>query len=205
MDEHQRYLFDTRGVFTVPGALGPQQLTELNDVFDRIENDPSPETGGVGKVGGNALHWHRVYRDLLDHPRISPILEDLIGNHRYPVDIPTFRIDHINVHNRCKAGAGFMGHNLHGGGGGASGQHGGGGSQFFHYQVLSCPLPTLLSPGVLPPLNFRLLLLRGCFRMGFSSTAWSRSPLSCATRTQMAVGFAVFLGRTRGTSISPAA
>jgi len=148
MDDRQRYLFDTRGVFTVPAALSPAQLLELNAIFDRVEDDPSRETGGAGKVGGDALHWGQAYRELLDHPRISPVLEELVGNHRghegnrveaaaakvQMASIPTFRIDHINVHNRCKANAGFMGHNLHGGGQGASGNHGGGGSQFFHYQ-----------------------------------------------------------------------
>ena len=143
MDDVQRYLFDTRGVFTIPGALGPDLVAELNRIFDEVEADESPERGGRGKMGGDALHWGAAYRALLDMPKISPILEELVGNHRGGLtpDIPSFRIDHINVHNRCKGtnnpffeGQLFNGHDLHGGGLGSSGNHGGGGSQFFHYQ-----------------------------------------------------------------------
>ena len=142
MNAHQRYLFDTRGVFTVPKVLTATQLAELNRIFDQIEASDDPALGGRGKMGGDdALHWGAVYRELLDLPTISPILEELVGNHRAgSCDVPTFRIDHINVHNRCKgrnhpffAGY-FKGHDLHGGGLGNSGNHGGGGSQFFRYQ-----------------------------------------------------------------------
>ena len=169
-----RYLFDTRGVFTIPGALSlshvraacPSSLTsslshahlsrpqvdELNQVFTEIEESDAPEHGGAGTMGGDALHWGRCYRDLLDMPAISPIVEELIGNHvRQQSDIPTFRIDHINVHNRCKGAnhphfSGFFdGHNLHGGGLGNSGNHGGGGSQFFRCGPMSrlCRLASL--------------------------------------------------------------
>ena len=116
-------------------------MDELNQVFTEIEESDAPEHGGAGTMGGDALHWGRCYRDLLDMPAISPIVEELIGNHvRQQPDIPTFRIDHINVHNRCK-GANhphftevYDGSSLHGGGLGNSGNHGGGGSQFFRYQ-----------------------------------------------------------------------
>ena len=144
MDDEQRYLFDARGVFTIPGALSLSHVDELNQVFTEIEESDAPEHGGAGTMGGDALHWGRCYRDLLDMPAISPIVEELIGNHvRQQSDIPTFRIDHINVHNRCKGAnhphfSGFFdGHNLHGGGLGNSGNHGGGGSQFFRCGPIS--------------------------------------------------------------------
>ena len=120
------------------------QVDELNQVFTEIEESDAPEHGGAGTMGGDALHWGRCYRDLLDMPAISPIVEELIGNHvRQQPDSPTFRIDHINVHNRCKGAnhphfSGFFdGHNLHGGGLGNSGNHGGGGSQFFRCGPMS--------------------------------------------------------------------
>jgi hypothetical protein len=142
MDDEQRYLFDSRGVFTIPGALSLSHVDELNQVFTEVEESAAPEYGGAaGRMGGDALHWGRAYRDLLDMPRISPVLEELVGNHREsPSDIPSFRIDHINVHNRCKGATHpqfdgfFQGHNLHGGGLGSSGNIGGGGSQFYRYQ-----------------------------------------------------------------------
>ena len=75
-----RYLFDTRGVFTIPNALTLSHVDELNQVFSEVEEDPA--WGGAGRMGGDALHWGRCYRELLDMPKISPILEELIGNHR---------------------------------------------------------------------------------------------------------------------------
>lgn len=37
-----------------------------------------------------------VVRDLLDHPKISPLLEDLLGDPGLAKDgLPSFRIDHI--------------------------------------------------------------------------------------------------------------
>jgi hypothetical protein len=35
MDDEQRYLFDTRGVFTIPGALPFDVVAELNRIFVR--------------------------------------------------------------------------------------------------------------------------------------------------------------------------
>ena len=145
MDEEQRYLFDTRGVFTIPGALSPGQVRELNRIFDEVEREQD------GRMAGDALHWGAAYRELLDLPHISPILEELIGNHREDRvseaaakgGIPTFRIDHINVHNRCKGTNHphftevYDGSSLHGGGLGNSGNHGGGGSQFFRCGPMS--------------------------------------------------------------------
>jgi hypothetical protein len=38
----------------------------------------------------------RAVRDLLDHPKISPLLEDLVGDPGLAKDgLPSFRIDHI--------------------------------------------------------------------------------------------------------------
>jgi hypothetical protein len=66
--------------------------------------------------------------------QVSPILEELCGAHRPATHggapLPTFRLDHVNVHNRCKAG--FQGHSLHGGSMGNAGvPHSG--VQFFRY------------------------------------------------------------------------
>ena len=40
MDEQQRYLFDTRGVFTIPGALSAGEVAELEE--------PLPSHGPAG-------------------------------------------------------------------------------------------------------------------------------------------------------------
>jgi hypothetical protein len=57
MDEQQRYLFDTRGVFTIPGTLSAGEVAELNRIFDEVEASDLPEHGGTaGVMGGDALH-----------------------------------------------------------------------------------------------------------------------------------------------------
>ena len=64
------------------------------------------------------LHWNRAYRDLMAHPAVVPILEQLCG--------ARFRLDHINVHTHVAAG--YSGSSLHGG------SNPGGGNGFYHYQ-----------------------------------------------------------------------
>lgn len=65
----------------------------------------------------HALHWHSVYRDLIAHPIVAPIMQQIIG--------PGFRLDHINVHARP---ATFPGGTLHGG------DNPGGGNGFFGFR-----------------------------------------------------------------------
>ena len=71
---------------------------------------------------------------MLDNPRVSPILEDLIGAHNWgnyygsgQEDLPSFRLDHLNVHLHVK-----QGHKAEGLHGGNFSSHAGG-SQFFRY------------------------------------------------------------------------
>ena len=66
----------------------------------------------------HALHWDKVYRDLIDHPLVSPILAQLCG--------ATFRLDHVNVHARpLKL---HPGQTLHGG------DNPGGGNGFYGFR-----------------------------------------------------------------------
>ena len=124
MTEEQRYLFDAFGYFVVPDAVTGTQIEELRATL-RV---PSEQLDPAGRPAG-PLHWSQAWRDLLDLPALSPILEELIGNHDRPVDgdasLPTFRIDHVNVHTHVRQG--FPGGMLHGGWKTA------GGSQFFRY------------------------------------------------------------------------
>ena len=124
MTEEQRYLFDAFGYLIVPDAVTGEQIEELRSTL-RV---PSEQLDSAGRSAG-PLHWSRAWRDLLDLPALSPILEEMIGNHDRPVDgdasLPTFRIDHVNVHTHVRQG--FPGGMLHGGWKTA------GGSQFFRY------------------------------------------------------------------------
>ena len=55
MDEEQRYLFDTRGVFTIPGALSPGQVRELNRELSSLLPDSMPPLLSVDQEGGRVL------------------------------------------------------------------------------------------------------------------------------------------------------
>ena len=116
LDEEQRYLFDTFGFLVLHGLLTDAQVDELRSTLRQATEQFDPV-----KQNSGPLHWARVWRDLLDLPTLSPILEEIIGNHlvrraREAADrpaLPTFRIDHINVHTHVKKG--FPGADLHGG------------------------------------------------------------------------------------------
>ena len=124
MTEEQRYLFDAFGYLIVPDAVTQAQIEELRATLRM----PAEQRDPVGRSEG-PLHWSRAWRDLLDLPALSPILEELIGNSERPVDgdpsLPTFRMDHVNVHTHIRKG--FAGGILHGG------WKGTGGCQFFRY------------------------------------------------------------------------
>jgi hypothetical protein len=118
MDEQQRYLFDTFGYLVVPDVLTADQLTQLRSSLKHPTEQWSQEEESDGP-----LHWDVIWRDLLDLPVISPILEELVGDPdlmalrvaretNHP-PLPTFRLDHINVH--AHVGKGFKGGVLHGG------------------------------------------------------------------------------------------
>ncbi len=128
LDEEQRYLFDTFGYLVIPHALAKIQVDELLATLrgSTEQFPPVPQSEGP-------LHWGKVWRDLVDLPTITPILEDIIGNHgvresraaRELPYLPSFRLDHINVHTHVKQG--FQGGTLHGG------WKGTGGTQFSSY------------------------------------------------------------------------
>ena len=136
MNEEQRYRFDAFGYLVVPDVLAAEQVAELRDTIKQPTEQFAPEDQKV-----IPLHWSKVWRDMLDLPTLSPILEELIGNPglrraqqrrarkdpQAPVlpALPTFRLDHVNVHTHV--GQGFKGGMLHGG------WQGTGGCQFFGY------------------------------------------------------------------------
>ncbi|MXW54973.1 MAG: phytanoyl-CoA dioxygenase family protein [Gammaproteobacteria bacterium] len=127
LSDEQRYLFDTFGYVVLPNVVSDEQIEELRATL----RSPTEQWVPVAQDDG-PLHWSKVWRDMLDLPKLSPVLEEIIGNHgarnarvRAGIDLPTFRIDHINVHTHVKRG--FPGAHLHGG------WKWTGGSQYFSY------------------------------------------------------------------------
>eukprot|EP01050_Picozoa_sp_SAG11_P027730 SAG11_NODE_7137_length_1188_cov_2.129477_2_plen_190_part_00 len=103
MDARQRYLFDTHGYIVISGCIGYEQLHELNKLFSAAELDHPPLTSGHGRgqgPSGDPLHYGKAFRDLLDHPKVSPVLDELFGCRG--ATSPSFRIDHVNCHNWCR-------------------------------------------------------------------------------------------------------
>ena len=107
LNEEQRFLFDTLGYIIIPDLLSADQVSEMQSTL----RDPTEDS----------LHWGKIWRDILDLPNLSPILEDLVGNPmlrearrvRDMADLPTYRLDHINVHTHVEKG--YEGRPLHGG------------------------------------------------------------------------------------------
>ena len=128
MTEEQKYLFDTFGYLIVRDAVSQDQIQELRNTM----RGPTEQWEPVDQSEG-PLHWHSIWRELLDLPTLTPILEEIIGNHdvRHGREragrpyLPTFRIDHINIHSHVQKG--FPGGHLHGG------WKGTGGCQFSSY------------------------------------------------------------------------
>ena len=105
MTEQERYLFDLQGFLVVPNALDMEQLEALNALLDaHIAQDVAPDAGS--HRFGKLLSWGKPYLDLVDNPRISPHLEELLG--------ARFRLDH-DYADIIRTGKGPIGTTLHGG------------------------------------------------------------------------------------------
>ena len=76
MTEEQCYLFDTFGYLVIPNALTASQVEDLLATLRSSTEQFPPIAQSEGP-----LHWGKVWRDLLDLPTVTPLLEDMIGNH----------------------------------------------------------------------------------------------------------------------------
>ena len=105
-----------------PSTISKKQFREAlqdsvaNPIYERKRGGQDDRPEGF-QNDQHALHWHSVYRDLVAHPIVAPIMQQIIG--------PGFRLDHINVHARP---ATFPGGTLHGG------DNPGGGNGFFGFR-----------------------------------------------------------------------
>jgi ectoine hydroxylase-related dioxygenase (phytanoyl-CoA dioxygenase family) len=105
MTELERYLFDLQGFIVVENALDSEQIAGLQELLDKqiaIQNQPESTRLRFDCL----LSWGKPYRDLIDNPRITPYLNELLGTQ--------FRLDHDYMH-IVRQGAGPIGSQLHGG------------------------------------------------------------------------------------------
>jgi hypothetical protein len=87
MNEEERYLFDLQGYLHLEGVLGPDLLARMNAWLDeKAEADQlwRAQTGNAHIE--HPLTWGPDFLALLDHPRVLPILRELMGEY--------FRLDH---------------------------------------------------------------------------------------------------------------
>jgi hypothetical protein len=105
MDDGQRYLFDLQGWITVPGALDAGELEVLNDELDRQVAAAVPADANTWRFG-DILDWGLAWLNLIDNPRVTGMLESILG--------PGFRLDH-DYADLIRRGKGPIGTVLHGG------------------------------------------------------------------------------------------
>ena len=96
MDDIERlqYVFDIQGYLVIPDVLTSDEVAELNELMD-AQNLPGPgkgvrfggAAGGARESGSGFLAYGEPFCDLLDHPRIMPILQMMLGDY--------FRLDRI--------------------------------------------------------------------------------------------------------------
>jgi hypothetical protein len=104
VNDEERYLFDLRGYLVLRGVLSAAEVDELNRLVDE-QRLPAPGEDIPSQRFVGFLDWGQPFRDLLDHPRILPVLTEVID--------PAVRLDHYyGIHMR----SGTSGLSLHGGG-----------------------------------------------------------------------------------------
>ena len=87
--ELQQYLFDLQGYLVIENALSKEEVATLNELLDQQD---IPMTGvrrnfGRAPEGSGFLEWGKPFCDLLDHPKIMPILQFRLGE--------CFRLDRL--------------------------------------------------------------------------------------------------------------
>ena len=123
MDEYEKYFFDLNGYLVIEDALTSQEVTACNEAIDNNPDRMRERSGeqllsrgsaalageqGRGDLGGMLTWphpWCKPFRNLLAHPRVLPVLVELLGE--------GCRLDHLYGIVMRK---GTEGHVLHGAG-----------------------------------------------------------------------------------------
>ena len=85
LSDEQRYLFDLNGYVVVPGVLDAARVARMSaDMASHAVT--SPEDGSLEYRFGDFFEWGDDWRELIDHPTIMPLLQEILGER--------FRLDH---------------------------------------------------------------------------------------------------------------
>ena len=85
----QQYLFDVQGYLVIEDVLSRAELDSFNRLLDAQQLPGPGQTQRFGSApdGPGFLDWGQPFCDLLDHPRIMPVLRFRLGD--------CFRLDRI--------------------------------------------------------------------------------------------------------------
>lgn len=87
MNEEERYLFDLQGYLVIPQILEPDTIRTMNAWIDsKAEQDPIWQGQTGNSHIDHPITWGPEFLALLDHPRVLPYLEALMGT--------SLRLDH---------------------------------------------------------------------------------------------------------------
>ena len=84
--EMLQYLFDLQGYIVIEDVLTPAEVAALNSRIDAQELPPPGKIRRFGGAAGGApegsgfLEWGQPFCELLDHPRILPMLQFMLGD-----------------------------------------------------------------------------------------------------------------------------
>jgi len=79
LTDRQRYFFDVNGYLIVEGVLAAAEIRRLNAVLDAQRLPPAGEAIDTQRFQDEFLLWDSGFRDLMNHPRVVPLLRDLLG------------------------------------------------------------------------------------------------------------------------------
>jgi hypothetical protein len=84
LSDEQKFLFDLEGYLVLPGVLSGGECGALNELADEVW--PRSEADGPFRREEAITLWGQPFLDLMDHPKVLPVLSALIGSR--------LRIDH---------------------------------------------------------------------------------------------------------------
>src|SRR5579862_6057078 len=86
MTAEQRLFFETNGYLIIPNVLGPDELARVRAAAERAEAvwraDPARlglRTRSLEQVQA-PIEYDEAFLDLLDHPRVFPIVREILGD-----------------------------------------------------------------------------------------------------------------------------
>src|SRR5690349_6016011 len=86
MTEEQRLSYETNGFLVIPNALSPEELATVQAAADRAESVWRADTSRLGMRNPNLeqvqapIEYDDVLLDLLVHPKVFPIVRELLGD-----------------------------------------------------------------------------------------------------------------------------